>query len=144
MKGIIKMEQVITQEQALEELEKGYDKAEKVIKDKEKFDKLIVRAEKKLKDIPKIGKKLAYIPIFIQMVKYYFTKEYTDLPLGTVIAIISTLLYLVSPVDLIPDFIPGLGYLDDAAVVMACLKLVESDVKEFIIWRDTNKNLLVE
>ncbi len=138
------MEHVITQEQALEELEKNYGKAEKVIKDKQKFDKLIVRAEKKLKNIPKIGEKLAYIPIFIQMMKSYFTKEYTDLPLGTVIAIISTLIYLVSPIDLIPDFIPGVGYIDDAAVVMACLKLVESDVKEFIQWRDTNSNLLVE
>ncbi len=138
------MGKIITQEQALNELEKNYSKAEKVIKDKQKFDKLIVRAEKKLKNIPKIGEKLAYIPIFIQMMKSYFTKEYTDLPLGTVIAIISTLIYLVSPVDLIPDFIPGLGYIDDAAVVMACLKLVESDVKEFIQWRDTNSNLLVE
>jgi uncharacterized membrane protein YkvA (DUF1232 family) len=138
------MEQVISQEQALEELEKGYVKAKKVIKDKEKFDKLIERSERKLKDIPKIGEKLSHIPIFIQMMKYYFTKEYTDVPMGTVIAIVSALLYLVSPVDLIPDFIPGLGYLDDAAVAMACLKLVESDVKEFIQWRDANKNLLVE
>ncbi len=144
MEGIIQMKQVITEEKALKKLEKNYIKAEKIIKDKQRFDNLIIKAEKKLKGIPKVGEKLSYIPIFIQMMKYYFTKEYTNLPLGTVIVIVSTLLYLCSPIDLIPDFIPGLGYLDDVAVVMACLKLVESDVKEFIQWRDTNNNLLVE
>lgn len=34
------------------------------------------------------------------------------------------LLYLLSPIDLIPDFIPVLGHLDDALLVAGLLKLV--------------------
>lgn len=38
--------------------------------------------------------------------------------------IIVDLLYVLSPLDLIPDFIPIIGYIDDAMVVAACLALV--------------------
>jgi uncharacterized membrane protein YkvA (DUF1232 family) len=33
--------------------------------------------------------------------------------------------YLASPIDLIPDFIPVLGYLDDALIVAAVLRHVK-------------------
>jgi uncharacterized membrane protein YkvA (DUF1232 family) len=38
------------------------------------------------------------------------------LPKAAKIALAAAVLYLVSPVDLIPDFIPGLGALDDLLV----------------------------
>src|SRR4051794_11087692 len=37
------------------------------------------------------------------------------------------LVYLASPIDLIPDFIPALGYLDDAILVGLILRLVTRD-----------------
>ena len=33
----------------------------------------------------------------------------------------------VLAIDAIPDIIPGLGYVDDVAVLGVCLKLVKSD-----------------
>lgn len=61
--------------------------------------------------------------------------------IGSIIAIVSATAYLVSPVDLIPDFIPGAGYLDDVAVVGACLDPVKSDVDEYVAWRrSTGRN----
>jgi len=38
------------------------------------------------------------------------------LPKAAKVALAAAVLYLVSPIDLIPDFIPGLGYLDDVFV----------------------------
>lgn len=61
----------------------------------------------------------------------YVKKEYTDIPIGTIIAILSALIYFVSPIDFIPDSIPGIGYLDDVAVVAVCWNLVSSDIKEY-------------
>jgi len=62
----------------------------------------------------------------------------TEVPIGSIMAIISTLTYFVSPVDLIPDTIPGLGYVDDTAIIATCLALVNSDIAEYKIRRDHN------
>ncbi|WP_317336630.1 DUF1232 domain-containing protein [uncultured Ruminococcus sp.] len=107
------------------------------------MERLLQRLEKKLKSIPVLGEKLSYIPAMVSLIKSYIEKEYTDLPLGTIIAITSALLYFVSPIDLVPDSIPVIGYFDDAAVVAACWKLVESDVKEYLKWREDNNKVVI-
>lgn len=124
---------------AQEELEKGYKKAEKVLSNSKKLDKVLVRTEKKLNLLPVVGTSLAMIPSMISLVRSYTKKEYTEIPIGTIIAIISALLYFISPVDLIPDVIPVAGHLDDAAVVGACLALVKSDLDDYKKWRENNK-----
>ncbi len=47
-----------------------------------------------------------------------------------------------SPFDLVIDGIPVLGSLDDIAVILACLKLVESDLKDYEKWREENGKIL--
>lgn len=136
------MENKFDEQKALEQLEKGYDEAEKLLKDEDKIERFLLRLEKKLKTIPVAGNKLAVVPIMASLVKNYVKKEYTDIPIGTIIAIVSSLIYFVSPIDFIPDSIPVLGYFDDAAVVAACWKLVESDVEEYEKWRNENGKTL--
>lgn len=41
------------------------------------------------------------------------------------IGIMAALGYFILPMDLIPDFLSGIGYADDMAAVVACLKLVK-------------------
>ena len=136
------METTITNQEALKELEKGYEKAETILHDEDKIEELLQRIEKKLKAIPKIGEKLSHIPVLASLVKSYVKKEYTRIPVGTIIAVVSALVYFVSPIDLIPDFIPGAGHVDDAAVIGACLLLADTDIQEYIKWRDAHgKNL---
>jgi len=45
------------------------------------------------------------------------------------------LLYVLSPVDLVPDIIPFLGYLDDAAVVAACVRLIRNEIDVYQTWK---------
>lgn len=82
------------------------------------------------------------VPVMISLIKSYIEKEYTEIPLGTIIAVISALIYVVSPIDIILDSIPGAGYIDDAAVIAACLKLVGSNVEEYQEWRKKNNKIL--
>lgn len=130
------MEQSINQDVAVQQLMNGYENAEKTLNDLDELERLLQRAEQKLKSIPGVGDILATLPIFISLVNSYVKKEYTDIPIGTIIAIISAITYVVAPVDLIPDFIPWAGHLDDAAVVAACVGLVKSDVDEYCEWRE--------
>jgi len=136
------MEEKFNERQAQETLVKGYSKAEEMLKDEDKTERFLQRLEKKMKVIPVAGDKLANVPIMVSLVRSYVKKEYTDIPIGSVIAIISALIYFVSPLDIVPDSIPVLGYFDDAAVVAACWKLVDSDVAEYVEWRNkNNKNI---
>ena len=88
-----------------------------------------------MKSIPKIGDKLSEIPVWISLVRSYMKGEYREIPIGSLVAIVAAMIYVVSPIDLIPDSIPVAGYLDDTAVVIACLKLVETDVVEYKEWK---------
>lgn len=133
----------ISESQAKKELKRGFKKAKELLEDDEKVEKFLQRLEKKLKVIPKAGDTLAMVPIMASLVRMYIKKEYTDIPLGTIVAIISALMYVVSPFDIVPDTLPGgLGHIDDAAIVGACIKLIGSDIEEYQEWRKKNNKIL--
>lgn len=133
------MKTTVSDKKALEQLEKGFENAKEVLNDKSKVNKLFVNLEQKLAKYPKILERVSRIPVLIEMVKAYVTKTYTEIPKKSIIAIISGLIYLVLPVDLIPDFIPGLGYIDDVSVLSICIELVYKDVLSFEAWKASNK-----
>ena len=129
---------------AQEELEKRYKKAEKLLNDNDKMEKFLQKLEKKLKTIPLAGNTLSMVPTMISLVKHYVSKEYTDIPVRSIIAVIAALIYFLSPVDVIPDTIPGFGYVDDLTVIKFCLKLVDGDLKDYRSWREKNNKLVEE
>ena len=117
------------------ELSKYKEKAQNILKDTEKLENVLQSAEEKIKLIPTVGDGLSYIPTFIDMVRSYISGEYKEIPTGTVITVVAMLLYYISPIDLIPDFIPVLGILDDAALLIAGLTLIKSDLDIYKNWR---------
>jgi len=136
------MENGFDEQKAQKELEKGYEPAEKLLSEHDKIEKFLQRLEKKLKVIPLAGDRLAKIPIMVSLIRSFVKKEYTDIPIGSIIAVTSALIYFVSPIDILPDSIPFLGYIDDAAVVAVCWELVESDIEEYVKWREDNDMVL--
>lgn len=69
-----------------------------------------------------------------EMVKAWTRKEYKGVPVKTIGMIILTLVYVFSPIDIIPDCIPGIGLVDDATMVGLCLAAVRSDLDDFRVW----------
>ena len=61
----------------------------------------------------------------------FLTLKDKDTPILVKIFGSITIAYALSPIDLIPDFIPVVGYLDDAAVLAACMAFVHSDVQRY-------------
>ena len=56
--------------------------------------------------------------------------------------LIAALAYFVVPADLIPDFIPALGFTDDAAVIVAALQMVTAHIQPE--HRDSARRALAE
>lgn len=109
--------------------------AEEKLKDPDQVEKILQQLEKKLELIPGVGDWIADVPAVISLVRSFIRGEYTDIPIGSIIAAVAAILYIVAPVDLIPDFIPGAGLIDDAAVFVACWKLIHDDVDKYQAWR---------
>lgn len=87
--------------------------------------------------IPVLGELVDDIVSMVQMADSYVKKEYTAVPLSSIISIIGALIYLLSPIDLIPDVIPVIGYADDAAVVLLVLRLgVGHDLVKYKLWQE--------
>lgn len=120
------------------QFERNKSEAEDLLKDKDKLEHFLERLEIKLSKIPIAGKYLSDVPVLISLVKSYIAKEYTEIPIGSIIAIIGALIYVLNSIDIIPDFIPGIGLLDDVAVISIAYKLVHDDVEEYKSWREMN------
>jgi uncharacterized membrane protein YkvA (DUF1232 family) len=77
--------------------------------------------------------------LLISLVRDYWNGEYREIPWWAISAVVFALLYVLSPIDLIPDPIPVIGYLDDAAVVAVCLLLIEKELGDYIAWKESRK-----
>jgi uncharacterized membrane protein YkvA (DUF1232 family) len=73
--------------------------------------------------------------LLISIVKDYWNGNYRKIPFMAIAAIVFTLLYVLNPWDLIPDFLPLIGQIDDAAVVTICLVLVEQELHTYKAWK---------
>lgn len=74
--------------------------------------------------------------VLFSMLRDYTTRKYTVVPWYIISSIGAALLYVISPIDLIPDFIPLIGYLDDATVLAFCLKLVHKEIILYKFWKE--------
>lgn len=72
--------------------------------------------------------------IMLAMVKDYWNGSYREVPYWAISAVALALLYVLNPVDVIPDMLLGIGYLDDATVVAFCLKLVQKELEKYQEW----------
>ena len=105
----------------------------------EERDLDIRRVQERAEDIedklPKLRQWMEHGKLMLAMVKDYATGRYREVPYWAISAAALALLYVLNPVDVIPDLIPGIGYLDDATVVAFCLKLMERELTKYKEWR---------
>jgi uncharacterized membrane protein YkvA (DUF1232 family) len=69
-----------------------------------------------------------------RMIRAWTRGEYQMLPRKTILMAIAAAVYFLNPFDMIPDFIPGVGYLDDATVIAFVLNSIRGDVMKFLEW----------
>lgn len=70
----------------------------------------------------------------LRLTKAWASREYQAVPWKAVVYIVAAVVYFVNPVDLIPDVLTGLGFVDDAAVIAAVVRSVNAELVAFRQW----------
>lgn len=69
-----------------------------------------------------------------RLLRAWRKKEYRDIDKSSIFIAVVILLYYVNPIDLIPDFIPVIGGLDDLILLGFLLKVIDKEIEKFITW----------
>ena len=77
----------------------------------------------------------------LRLLRAYATGQYNDIPWVSLLSMIVAVIYFVMPVDLIPDFILTLGFVDDAALIGWIISSVKTDIDSFLQWEKTHPPL---
>jgi uncharacterized membrane protein YkvA (DUF1232 family) len=102
---------------------------------------LLNKAIKKANDKKgNLGEAWEKLQLFFELVKSYSKGEYKDVSTSTIVTVLGAILYFVSPLDFVPDFIVGLGIFDDAAVIGYTLKKLSGELEDFQQWKNTQNN----
>jgi len=76
--------------------------------------------------------------LLLLLIRDYSKGVYRDVSPISAVVFILAVAYLLIPTDLIGDFIPGLGQLDDAALFLGCLYFLEKDLYRYRDWKEGN------
>jgi len=84
------------------------------------------------------------VALLISMLKDYWSGAYREIPWWVIASVVFTLLYVLSPIDLIPDFIPVIGLMDDVLVITICLMMIEQDLLKYQEWKEAQAKQTLE
>jgi uncharacterized membrane protein YkvA (DUF1232 family) len=126
-----------TKKEIAKVVEKMKSKAEDYARDPKKAKKLLDDAVKKTKSFEinrgPLAEIWSYLTALFRLLRAYIRGDYRDIPWGSIVMVIVAIIYFVSPIDLIPDFLPG-GFIDDAAVIAFVVAQIKVDLDNFLAW----------
>lgn len=121
-----------------EYFQKAREEAKNMAGDPGRLENLIQEALNKIKNFSQKNKKterfIRQIYTLKRMIRAYIHGEYQNLPWKTLLTLIAGLIYFVTPMDLIPDFIPVTGFIDDATILLWIFHSFKEDIENFEIW----------
>ncbi len=100
----------------------------------QKLKALLQSTNLTIKDNVQLENLIEDIQALVSLVMDYTKKRYRSVSKATVITIIAGLIYLVNPIDLIPDFLVG-GFIDDAAVIGYVLAKIKDELDRYKEWK---------
>jgi uncharacterized membrane protein YkvA (DUF1232 family) len=122
-------------------LDKQIDKA--FLKEKSKLvepkdvDKLYKKRNrlKRILNLKVFSKQKDKLKLLLELTGQYKNGKYRNIPWRSMAAITFTLLYIINPLDIIPDVLPVIGYVDDMSVFMALYNLIDKDIEDYKDWK---------
>lgn len=74
----------------------------------------------------------------VRLVRNYVSGNYRQIETSTIVSALGVLLYTLSPVDIVPDFIPVVGFLDDLALLSWFVEKFQAEIVRFREWESTH------
>ncbi len=124
----------------MDKTKKIWEQAKQAASDKEEMKSTLSKAGGKLKNLAQNSTELRELKdklqVLIRMIKSHISGDYRSFPASTLILVLFAVAYFVTPTDLIPDFIPALGFSDDASVVFLIARKLKKDIQKFTDWEE--------
>ena len=95
-------------------------------------------AEKNIIRIGLLARLFQDLKLLIPLIKDYWKGNYRNVSAKSITIFVIALAYIISPIDLIPDYIIGLGQIDDAVILGLSLYFLEKDLRKYKEWKDRN------
>ncbi len=83
------------------------------------------------------------LQLLTRMLKAAMAGEYKGIPSSTLVGGVAVLIYFITPIDLIPDMIPVIGFLDDATLLAWFMTSIKSELERYKDW-EVSRPLKVE
>lgn len=113
-------------------------RAAKLLGKKGRLVVLVTKLGVKLKDVKWSEIKTADVRekfmVVGRLVKAYATGQYRNIPWKPMLLLTATILYFISPLDAIPDLIPGLGLMDDIGILLTVYNSIHTEFDKFLVW----------
>jgi len=130
---------IYNEENMQREYEKNKKKAGVFLNNSQKTEEQLNKGTVLLNQLNGKNEKISNIAtdifLMFELVGSWVKGNYREIPYTSLVAIFGAIVYLVSPIDAIPDFIPIAGFTDDASVLAVALKAVGTDLDKFKRWK---------
>src|SRR6266852_2436977 len=110
--------------------------AKSYVEDPQRLRALFQEAAKQAAALPRdpFQETWPYFQTMLRLIRAYYQGNYRDVAESSLVVIIAAIIYVVNPLDVIPDAIPALGFLDDATVLALAVRRTCKTLDDFMAW----------
>lgn len=92
------------------------------------------------KELFKHKKLITQFPTLVRMVKATMRRQYTPKKKNLIVPALA-LVYIISPLDILPDWIPIIGSLDDIALLAIALPMLTEELSAYAAWEERQRGI---
>lgn len=79
------------------------------------------------------------LQLIFRLLRAWAKREYRNISTQTLIILAGAVIYFLMPLDAIPDFIPGVGLMDDVTVIGIAVAAAKNEIEKFREWESRGK-----
>lgn len=118
-------------------------KIEEIYKNDYKLEELLENIIKQIESNEELKEIIGELKLFVSMLKDHFEGRYKGLEKENIYLIIGAFIYILSPIDLLPDFL-FFGYLDDILIIMYLMKKMSKEIEKYRVWKEDEDSIIFQ